>query len=134
MIISNGTTVAVMDGENLRLFRNHGHEPKLELAERPAPHLQVENVGSGGRHHSTSANPDRTRLREDDFAAAAVTFLNDEVLADKIERLVIVADPRTLGEMRRHFHGALLERLAGEITKNLTGFSIKSIERALHEA
>lgn len=134
MILQNGTIVAVIDGEHMRLFRNRGREPHVELVAEPDPHLDAVNVGSGGRHRSTSANPDRSRLREDDFVAAAAGYLNEEALAGRIDRIVIVADPRTLGELRKRFHITLVDKLAGQLAKDLTGLSVRAIEDALVNA
>lgn len=134
MIIANGTIVAVVDGAHLRLFRNKGREPDIKLVAEPEPRLEHANVGSGGRHRSSTANPDRSRLQEDDFAAAVAAYLNHEALAGRIGNLVIVADARTLGELRRHFHHALADRLAGQVEKDLTGLPIRGIEKALRAA
>jgi protein required for attachment to host cells len=134
MILENGTVVAVIDGEAMRLFRNRGREPQIDLARLPDPGLGVNNTGSGSRHRSSSANPDTHRLKEDDFAAAAAGHLNREALAGRIERLVIVADPRTLGELRKHFHQVLAAKLAGEIAKDLTEHSAEAIQAAIAEA
>jgi protein required for attachment to host cells len=134
MILANGTIVALVDGAHVRLFRNQGREPEIRLVPEPDPSLEVTNVGSGARHRSSTANPDRSRLREDNFAAAVAGYLNEQALSGRIDRLVIVADARTLGEMRRHFHGALSERLSGQIEKNLTGFPVSEIEDAFRAA
>jgi protein required for attachment to host cells len=134
MILPNGAIVAVVDGERMRLFRNIGHEPHIDLADLPEPDLGAGNTGSGSRHHSSSANPDGRRLEEDDFAAAAAGYLNREVLAGKIEQLVIVADPRTLGELRKHFHDVLAAKLIGQLAKDLTGRSGEAIKTAIAAA
>ena len=76
----------------------------------PAP----AHSGSGARHHTSSVNPDGRRLVEDDFAAATAAFLNKLSLDGTIEHLVVVSDPRTLGEMRKHFHRDLRGRIIGE--------------------
>ena len=34
---------------------------------------------------------------------------------------MVIADPKTLGEMRRHYHSELEKRLVGEIDKTVTG-------------
>lgn len=131
MILPNGTTVAVVDGGALRLFRNKGHEPRIELVALSGPDIEVVNGGSGARHRSAAANPDETRLREDDFAATAASLLNKRVLDGGIEKLFVVADPRTLGEMRRHFHEALKAQLVGTVAKDLTGHDVDSIAAAI---
>ncbi len=134
MILPNDTMVAVADGEKLRLFRNKGMEPHIELAEEAADGVQAANQGSGGRHRSSSANPDGSRLEEDNFAAAAAAYLNRLVLEGSISSLFVIADPRTLGEMRRHFHDALKAKLVGDLAKDLTGSSVEAIEAALGKA
>ncbi|MEI5681769.1 host attachment protein [Mesorhizobium sp. CCNWLW179-1] len=134
MILENGTIVAVIDGEAMRLFRNRGHEPHVDLIGLPDPDLGVGNTGSGSRHRSSSANPDTRRIKEDDFAAAAAGYLNKEALAGRIERLLIVADPRTLGELRKHFHDTLAAKLTGEIAKDLTAHSAEAIQAAIADA
>lgn len=113
----------------MRLFRNKGHEPAIELVALPAPEIDGGHAGSGGRHRNSSANPDSRRLAEDNFAAAAADFLNRRASAGG--KLVIIADARTLGEVRRHFSRTLTENLLGEIAKDLTGHSMKDIEAAI---
>lgn len=134
MILPNDATVAVVDGEKLRLFRNKGMEPGIRLTEEQAADVEPANQGSGMRHRSTSANPDQSRLQEDDFAAAAAARLNRLALAGKIASLFVIADPRTLGELRRHLHEATKAKLVGDLAKDLTGSSIEKIEAALIKA
>lgn len=134
MILPNDTTVAVVDGKKLRLFRNKGAEPHIRLVALEVPDIEADNGGSGGRHRSVSANPDDSRLEEDDFAAQAASFLNHQVITGKIGALYVIADPRTLGELRRHFHEALRSKLVGELAKDLTGHAVDAIEAALAKA
>ncbi|HSP45252.1 MAG TPA: host attachment protein [Chthoniobacterales bacterium] len=44
---------------------------------------------------------------------------------------MIIAAPKTLGEMRKHYHKKLEEALVGEIAKDLTGHSIADIEKTI---
>ncbi|MFC3208945.1 host attachment family protein [Aquamicrobium soli] len=134
MLLPNDTTVAVVDGEKLRLFRNKGVEPRIRLIEETVAGVEPANQGSGARHRSTSANPDRWRLEEDDFAASAAAYLNRLMLDGEIVSLFIIADPRTLGELRRHFHDVTRENLIGELAKDFTGGSIETIEAAVARA
>lgn len=134
MILPNDAVVAVADGERLRLFRNSGREPHINLIELPPPDLGAGNAGSGSRHRSSSANPDDRRQLEDDFAAAVADYLNREALADKIGQLLIIADPRTLGELRKHFHDVLVARLIGQLAKDLSGRPAEAIQAAIADA
>ncbi|MDX8434783.1 host attachment protein [Mesorhizobium abyssinicae] len=134
MILNNGTLVAVTDGEILRLFHNKGHEPHIELIEIEDPILEMARAGSGGRHRSSTANPDESRLREDDFAGSVAAYLNEQSHEDYCEHVLIIADPRTLGELRRHYQPSLSAKLVGEITKDFVKHSVVSIEGAIEIA
>lgn len=131
MILPNNTTVAVVDGEKLRMFRNLAPEPHIRLAPVGVPALHGDNRGTGGRHRSVSANPDEARLAEDNFAAAAADYINRQVIGGQIESLFVVADPRTLGEVRRNLHVEAKSKMVGDLAKDLTGHSVEAIETAL---
>jgi protein required for attachment to host cells len=131
MIIPNDTTIAVVDGTRFRLFRNKGAEPHIQLVELAQPEVDARNQGSGGRHHTGSANPDDSRIAEDNFAAGVADFLNRQVLDGKITGLFVIADPRTLGELRRHYHKTVEANLVGELAKDFTGDGVGVIEAAL---
>ena len=57
MQLPKGATLAVADGEKLSLFRNSGDEAHPKLTALPESEVGTDNKGSGGRHHSSSANP-----------------------------------------------------------------------------
>jgi protein required for attachment to host cells len=131
MHIPKGATVAVADGEILNLFRNTGDEATPKLTALPEAEVGTTNHGSGARHQSSSANPAGSQQDEDSFAAGIADVLNRRVLDGKIEHLVVVAAPRTLGELRKHYHKALKAVLVGEIPKDLTGHSIADLEKII---
>jgi protein required for attachment to host cells len=130
MMLPKGTTVAVADGEKLNLFRNTGDESALKLV--AMPHNAVEaNQGTSTGRNASSANPDHGQAGEDQFSAGIVQHLNQQALGGEIEKLVIVAAPRALGEMRKHYHKALSSIILGEISKDLTGHSLSDVEKAI---
>ena len=133
MMLPKGTTVAVADGEKLNLFRNSGDEAGLKLT--PLDHSNVDDdaTGSGSRQNS-SGNPDDSQNSEDGFSSGIVDMLNKGVLEGKFHGLVVIAAPRALGEMRKHYHKALSAKLLGEIDKDLTGHSIAEVETAIRAA
>lgn len=131
MKIPKSAIVAVADGEKLNLYRNDGEESAPKLTAMPDAVISTENKGSGGRHHSSSANPSDSQQDEDSFAAGTAAMLNKRILDGKIDALIIVAAPRTLGELRKHYHKALSAVLVGEISKDLTGHSIVDLESAI---
>ena len=134
MLLAVGATVAVIDGEKLRLFRNNGLVGAPKLVALEEPDLSGANKGSGSRHASSAANPDDSRLEEDSFVAAVADWLNTQALNRGFESLAIVAAPKSLGELRKHYHKALEARLVVELSKDLTGHSVTDIEAALANA
>jgi len=134
MMLPHGTVVAVADGTALRLFRNRGTEPHLDLAEFGHPAINSANPGSGSRHRSNSSNPDPHRQAEDNFAAASAGQLNRLALEGSLERLFVIADPRTLGEMRKHFHSTLHARIVGELPKEMIDHPVHDIVEAIRHA
>ena len=131
MQLAHGTVVAVADGEKLVMYRNSGTDAEPSLTALPVGDISSENKGSGGRHGSSSANPGDSRMEEDGFAAGTAEMLNKQALANKFDHLVVIAAPKTLGELRKHWHKALEAKLVAEIAKDLTGHSTAQIEAAL---
>jgi protein required for attachment to host cells len=134
MQLPKGATVAVADGEKLRLFRNTGDETNPKLTLLPGSDVSSDNKGSGARHQSSSANPDNSQVEEDSFAAGIADLLNRQVLDGKVTDLIVVAAPRTLGELRKHYHKKLSATLVGEVAKDLTGHSLQDVEKAIANA
>lgn len=146
MLIPTGTHLAVADGARLLLLRNAGDTRKLDLEvihadaqeSRPDRELSADRPGRSFQSFSTRRSAyeetDFKQLAEDRFAAEAATLLNSMALAGDIERLIVIAAPRTLGEMRQHWHKVLAERIVAEIPKTLTGRSVAELERILAEA
>ena len=93
---------------------NAGDEAGLKL--EAAIHADVDGDNqSGGSRQSSSGNPDANQSSEDGFSAGIVSMLNKDVLDGNIEGLVVIAAPRALGEMRKHYHKTLSAKLLGEI-------------------
>jgi protein required for attachment to host cells len=134
MQLPRGATVAVADGEKLNLFRNSGDELNPKLTAVPGTATENENRGSGARHHSSSANHDASQLEEDSFSVGVADLLNKQVLSGTITGLVIIAAPRTLGELRKHYHAKLSAVLISEISKDLTGHAVHDVEKAIAAA
>ena len=133
MQLPNQATVAVADGEKLKLFHNTGNEAHPKLTALPVGDIDTHNKGSGA-HTSSAANPNDSQVEEDSFAAGIAAMLNRQTLDGHITHLVVIAAPRTLGELRKHYHKALSAMLVGEIAKDLTGHSIDDIEKAIADA
>lgn len=151
MQVPHDALVVVVDGRKMLFFRNEGDTvyPNLQVAKKlidkhnPAHHDQATDLAGGSMGTRTSGaqwsagNMDEVdfhQLEEDRFAAEAAELLKKRALNHDFESLIIVAPPRTLGEMRKHYHVSVSEKLTGEIAKDLTGHTVPQIEEALQKA
>ena len=146
MQVPHRSVVLVADGRKLLFLRNEGDEAYLNLVvehaeEQENPATRDQATDSAGRASSpqgasqSSVEPtDFHQIEEDRFAASAADLLKRRALANDFESLIIVAPPRTLGELRKHYHKEVSDRLTGELDKDLTGHPITEIEAALQRA
>ena len=124
--------LAIVDGTGFALMRNEGTPDEPSLATIAEPEITGTNFSAGVRHQDeTGQKLGRTDLAELAHAAAVAQWLNAAVLDGRIDRLAIVADPKSLGEMRRHYHKALEAALIAEEAKTLTGEPVTRIEKVL---
>ena len=132
MKLSNGALVAVLDGEKLVLFKNTD-ATGITLSAIDTPALEERASGSPGRR-STGGNPDDDTQAEDGFAMSVAEVLNKWAVTGKVDELLVIAAPKTLGELRKHWHKELQAKLVGEIAKALTGHSTDQIAAAIDKA
>ena len=132
MLLPHGTVIAIIDGHNFELYRNDGNEAEPSLEALPTPKLDSRNH-SGNGHHSSPGNHADSQVAEDAHAIAATEWLNHEVLGHHIDGLVVFAPPRTLGEMRRHYHKQTEKALLKEVSKDLIGRKPDEVLAALRE-
>ena len=148
MQVPHNTFVMVADGRKLLFLRNEGDAeyPHLEVVKKQlhpnaADHEQAsdlaarsQSVRADGGAWASGGNVENTdfhQLEEDRFAAEAADLLKARALHRDFESLIIVAPPKTLGELRKHYHKEVSQRLTGEIAKDLTGHTVPQIEDAL---
>lgn len=151
MQVPHNAFVVVADGRKMLFLRNEGDaeypnlkvEKKLVDKHNPAHHEQASDLAGGAMGTRTAGaqwgggNMDETdfhQLEEDRFAAETAELLKQRALRGDFESLIIIAPPRTLGELRKHYHKEVAERLTGELDKDLTGHSVPQIEEALARA
>lgn len=143
MQLSHNAFVLVADGRKMLFLRNEGDSshPHLvvdhaEEQANPDDHEQKTDAagraGARGSHGQNSfAETDFHQVAEDRFAADAAELLKRRALAGSFESLIVIAPPHTLGELRKHYHASVSDKLAGELDKDLTGHTLSDIEAAL---
>jgi len=150
MRIPHDACVLVADGRKMLFFRNEGDgdmpnlvvEDQQQQANPADRHQKTDAAGQaqsirGGNFASgggSMGEADYHQQAEDRFAADAAEELKRRALANDFESLIVVAPPKTLGEMRKHYHKAVSEKLAGELSKDLTGHPVDQIEKLLADA
>ena len=145
MRIDHGSWVVLADGERYVILENKGEAFSLDLhvrahAEDHNPPTREQGTDKPGRFDdagvgkSAVANTDWHWLEKERFAKTLCDQLNAQALDNAFDKLLLVADPRTLGAMRPEFHKELKARLIGEIPKDLTAQPIGEIETILAAA
>ncbi|TZG25173.1 host attachment family protein [Sphingomonas montanisoli] len=141
MRIAHDALVLVADGRKSLYFRNQGDAeyPNLVVEDQAAHadladrEMKTDAAGRamspvGGRQ-SAMEEPDYHQIEEDRFAADTALMLKQKV--DAFEKLIIVAPPRTLGELRKHYDKAVADKIVAEIDKDFTRHPTDKIEKAL---
>ena len=143
MRVPHNSFILVADGKKSLFFRNEGDGefPNLvverkDIHESPKDGDQKSDAAGAaptvmGNARAAMSETDFHQLEEDRFAAEAAEMLKERALRNDFESLVIVAPPKTLGELRKHYHKEVERRIAGEIAKDLTGHPVEEIERIL---
>ena len=143
MQVPHNSFVLVADGKKSLFFRNEGDAdfPNLVVEEKdvhynPAHHEQASDTagmsmktkdGRGGSMEEV----DFHQQEEDRFAAETAEMLKARALRNDYDKLVVVAPPRTLGELRKHYHKEVEKRLVAEVAKDLVNMPVPEIEKIL---
>ena len=145
MKLKHDTWVVVADGGKYLLLRNRGdvQTPILDVI----THAEIENAPDRMQSSDRPGRlPDpsnaRSSVQETDwhvvakkrFAAELADNLRHWVAQQRLKALVVVADPRTLGELRKALGNDLNEVLVAELDKDLTNLPINQIEDVLAKA
>ena len=141
MRIPHDALVLVADGRKSLFLRNEGDEfPNLVVEDQRAQAGLEDRMKSdapgramsqvGGRQ-STMEEPDYHQIEEDRFAADTAALLSKRAQAKGFEDLIIVAPPRTLGELRQHYDKAVEARIVAEVDKDLVNHPIDKLEGVL---
>ena len=143
MRVPHNSFVMIADGRKSLFFRNEGDGefPHL-IVERKEIHENPKNAdqksdATGSAHssfgtvRSAFSDTDFHQLEEDRFAGEMAEMLKQRALRQEFDSLIIVAPPKTLGELRKHYHKEVEKRITAEIAKDLTGHPVEEIEKII---
>ena len=141
--IDHDAWVMVGDGEKALILRNEGDAlyPNLETVDvlrHDNPPTHEQGTDRPGRTHS-SAGPGSNALDETNwhklekhrFAKEIARALYIAAHEGAFSKLIVVAPPVTLGDLRKELHPEVVERVVAEVAKTLTSMPPDEIERAL---
>lgn len=143
VVVHNGAWVLVGDGCKALFFINKGSRDLLDLRvvetridENPATRDQGTDrpgraFASVGGARSAVGDTDWHEVEEERFARAIAERINAGAEANEFSEIVIVAPPRTLGEIRKDLSKKAQGKVAGELGKDLTRHPLADIEKAL---
>lgn len=143
LIVRNDAWVLIGDGRRALFFVNKGSPDLLDLRiletrvdDNPATRDQGSDrpgraFASVGGARSAVADTDWHVVEEARFARAIAERINAGAEAGEFSEIIIVAPPRTLGEIRKELSKKAHESVAGEVGKDLTRHPLAEIEKAL---
>jgi len=127
------TCILVADGAHARAFLNDGPGHGIsELSEyaanidlKASRDIDADRPGrtfdSGGQgRHAMESPTDSQRHVKDEFARTLAEKINAAITAGTFDRLVLVAPPATLGDLRQHLSKQSIQNIHGELARNLT--------------
>ena len=137
---AHGTWVVVIDSEKALFLRNLTDDanPNLDVFdedEQDNPSDREQSANRPGRMHDGGPNQ-RSALDDTDWhELAKARFAKD--LSDKLyaeahrgafDKLILVASPQVLGELRADLHQEVADKVIAEIPKTLTNHPVAKIE------
>jgi protein required for attachment to host cells len=137
------TWIVIADGANARAFESHGPAQRLAPVEtmtmsgdhRASHELLADRPGRtnesvGPTRHAIEPATDPHRDLKRTFAEHVVDTLTAQLAAKSFDRLVLVAPPKTLGDLRAALTPTLRSVLHAEVAKDLV--KTPQIEIAAH--
>ena len=138
--VPNNAWVLIADGEKALFLKNltDEHDPHLEVvrkeeqdnpkdidqsANRPG---RMQDNGPGQR--SAFDDTDWHELAKERFADDLADLLYKQAHKHRFEKILLVAPPKTLGELRKSLHKEVADKVIGEIDKTLTNHPVGKIE------
>lgn len=141
--LTHGTWVLLADGEKALLLQNtvDALSPGLEVVrkteqENPSDYDQSANrpgrkPDTGIGHVSAMEDTDWHELAKERFAQELADILYKRAHRGDFDRIVLVAAPDVLGDLRAQLHKTVREKIVAEIPKNLCNHPLDTVEKLL---
>lgn len=87
----------------------------------------------GDQRHSMEPTSDPKRLQENAFLGEVCGYLDEAGREGRFDRLVLVAEPRALGLLRKQLGSGLKNKLYAEVDKDLSKAPLKELPDRLKD-
>ena len=145
MKLAPETWVLVCDGQKFVILENKGDEELLNLktvdhGEVDRTDLQTEGLERPGRFPGFGARRGAGEmvsihdLAEHRFTVELADKLDTLAKSDRFRQLVVIADKKTLGTLRRSFSEHVTDRIVGEFGNDIAHVSTFDIEAYIRKA
>ena len=136
--------IVVADSARARVFTaDSAHSPlnEIETMAHPEGRMHEQDMvsdmpgkdsgkGGGGDHaYQEKIEPKEQEMIE--FAKRIAGYLDDARKANKLNKLILVAAPAFLGELRTHLSSETSEKIVFELDKNIAHHSVEDIRKHL---
>lgn len=141
--LTKDTWILVADGEKALFLINrtdaqNPHFDVVRKTEQDNPPTRDQAANRPGRFNdgpnaqkSAVDDTDWHELAKDRFAEDLADMLYKRAHAQEFERIVLVADPGTLGKLRDELHQVVRGKIVGEVDKTLTNHPLDEIEKVV---
>ena len=143
LLIPRNALVLIADGARAKLLRNTGTVRKLRFVtefemhqenpptreqgtDRPGRYLAADGVS-----RSAVEQTDWHQRAEERFARNVAALLYRIAHTRPFKRLIVIAAPRVLGDLRAAFHPEVAARVVAEIPRDLTPMPVAELPRLL---
>lgn len=140
----NRTWILVADAAGARIFeksrdRNHIEgAPKYTMTgtQLRSGDMATDRSGRtfdsvGESRHAKEPKADPVRREKSEFAREVAQRLEKERLQNGFDRVILVAPPQFLGDLRKNLSSSVEPCVVGEVAKDLTNLPISEIDRHL---
>ncbi len=135
--------IVVADSRIARVFTKNGHGPEgfgeITPTLKRIPDFTNKNVGRvaasarGGPHHKYEPHMNESRKDKLAFAQEIADWLDEHSMNNQFDRIILVAAPRTLGDLRKILSPPVRNRIVAEVNKELTGLDDSVLRKTLSE-
>jgi protein required for attachment to host cells len=138
-IIPHNSLVLVGDGQKALFLRNRGSALDVDLVveqilEQDNPATREQGTDRPGQSTASPAvarsameQVDWHHIAKERFANEIAEALYRHAHANLFDRLIIIAPPKILGQLRKACHAEVVARIAAEIPKELTSHPVAEI-------